>query len=61
MELKSSLTEKEKESQKQKDRISTYELLKAKEDDLNSQLLTKDVLIGNLKQVINELQQEKNK
>lgn len=37
------------------------DVIKAKEEELNGQVLMKDVLIGNLRQAINELQQEKSK
>lgn len=60
-ELKSSLTEKERDFQKQKEKISYYEVLKAREEDLNGQISMKDMLIGNLKSTINELSQEHNK
>ena len=36
-----------------------YDFLKEREEELNGQLLMKDVTIGNLKQTINELHQEK--
>lgn len=46
---------------KQKDRAGNFEALKAKEEELNGQLLMKDVIIGNLKQTLNELHQDKNR
>jgi hypothetical protein len=52
-ELKQTLNEKERDIQKQKDKISNFETLRGKEDDLNSQILLKDLQIGNLKQSLN--------
>ena len=46
---------------KQKDKVGNFEALKAKEEDLNGQILMKDVTIGNLKQTLNELHQDKNR
>lgn len=38
---------------RQREKIANYEILKAREEDLNGQVLMKDVTIGNLKQTIN--------
>jgi chromosome segregation ATPase len=41
--------------------VTNYDVIRAREEELNSQVLTKDVTIGNLKSMINELQQDKNR
>ena len=44
-----------------KEKIVSLEGLRAKEEEINGQLLSKDILIGNLKQSINDMQVEKNR
>jgi chromosome segregation ATPase len=39
----------------------SLEGLRAKEEEINSQIISKDVLIGNLKQALNEMQIDKNR
>ena len=44
-----------------KEKIVSLEGLRAKEEEINGQMLSKDILIGNLKQSINDMQVEKNR
>lgn len=44
-----------------KEKIVSLEGLRVKEEEINGQLLSKDILIGNLKQTINDMQVEKNR
>ena len=57
--LRNTIAERDRELHKQKDKSSSFDVLKSREEDLNGQVLMKDVTIGNLKQAINELNQEK--
>jgi len=52
--LKRTFAEKDKES-------ANLEALKGKEEDLNGKILSKDLLIGNLKQTIQDLSSEKSR
>jgi chromosome segregation ATPase len=59
--LKRTFAEKDKEIAKQKEKSANLEALKGKEEDLNGKILSKDLLIGNLKQTIQDLSSEKSR
>lgn len=59
--LKHAVADKDREISRQKEKNANLEALKGKEEDWNSKILAKDLLIGNLKQNIQELNTEKNR